>query len=411
VTTDSLTCDDVQTDAPMTRVVQLVDLGTFTPFYDLNLAAALETEGWAVELVTSEYEFEKLTPVVGSRLRSALLRLPERGWNRRLRGPRVALKALLYLIDLIRLDRRLARLSPSIVHIQWAHLPLVDKALWRRWRRWGWIVVYTAHDARQLAGTTPRVLARSYSRLPDRADAVVVHSEFARAVMLEMGAMPNRVHVIPPSSPCTPDALPPSRTAARLALGIALDDQVVLFFGFLKPYKGLPVLLRSLPMLKPNVGSARLLIAGEVMGSRSGYERLIAELGISREVDWRPGFVPSARVVTFFSAADVVALPYIDASSSGVLLTAYSCRRPVVASAVGGLPELVIPGETGLIVPPSDSPALAGALSELLRNRQLAEQMGARAFELSLERHTWPGMARRLDALYSELLHRPVAAK
>ena len=391
----------------MTRAALLVDLGTFTPFYDLNLIAALEAEGWSVELVTSEYEFEKVTPGVGSRLRSVLFRLRGRGWNRRLRGPRVALKAVLYLIDLIRLDRRLARLSPSVVHIQWAHLPLVDKVLWTRWRRRGWIVVYTAHDARQLDGTTPRVLARSYSRLPVRADAVVVHSEFARGVVLEMGAMPNRVHVIPPSSPFTPDSPQPSRTAARLALGIALDDRVVLFFGFLKPYKGLPVLLRSLPMLRPDVRSAKLLIAGEVMGPSSVYERLIAELGISGDVDWRPGFVPSALVATFFSAADVVVLPYLDASSSGVLLTAYSCRRPVVASAVGGLAELVIHGETGLIVPAGDSRALAGALSELLRNPELAEQMGDQAFELSLERYTWPGIARRLDALYSGLLHRP----
>jgi D-inositol-3-phosphate glycosyltransferase len=411
--TDLITREDLQTDPVTTRAALLVDIGVFTPFYDLNLAAALAAEGWAVELVTSEYEFENVTPGIGSRLRAAaLLRLEgRRGWSGHLRGPRLALKAVLYLVDLIRLDRRLTQLSPSIIHIQWAHLPWLDKLLWTRWRRRGWNVVYTVHDARPLPGTTPRVLAQSYSRLPDMADAVVVHSESARASVLEMGAKPTRLHVIPPASPFAPDSRPQSRTAARRALGLEPDLQVVLFFGFLKPYKGLPVLLRSLPVLKRNVRSAKLLIAGEVMEPRSRYERLTAELGISREVDWRPGFVPTAEVGTFFSAADVVALPYLDASSSGVLLAAYSCRRPVVVSAVGGLPELVVPGETGLIVPPGDSLALAGALSELLCNPQLAERMGEKAFKLSQERFTWPGIARRLDALYSELLDRALDAE
>jgi glycosyltransferase involved in cell wall biosynthesis len=412
MTTDVRTREDLPTDPLTTRAALLVDIGVFTPFYDLNLAAALAAEGWAVELVTSEYEFEDVSPGVGSRLRAAaLFRREGRGLNGHLRGPRLALKAVLYLVDLIRLDRRLAQLSPSIVHIQWAHLPWIDKLLWTRWRRRGWNVVYTVHDASPLRGTTPRVLAHSYSRLPDRADAVVVHTESERALVLKMGAKPKRLHVIPPASPFAPDSPPPSRTAARRALGLEPDQQVVLFFGFLKPYKGLTVLLRSLPLLKRNVRSAKLLIAGEVMEPRTHYERLTAELGISREVDWRPGFVPSAEVGTFFSAADVVALPYIDASSSGVLLAAYSCRRPVVVSAVGGLPELVVPGETGLIVPPGDPLALAGALSELLCNPQLAGRMGEKAFELSRERYTWPGVARRLDALYSELLDRAVDAE
>ena len=405
--TDSPAHAELRTVAVPGRAAVLVDLGTFTPFYDLSLAAALETEGWTVELVMPEYQFESVMPGAGRPRRLSFLRFARDRRGRSFRGPRRALKSLIYLIDLIRLDRRLARLSPSIVHFQWALLPWFDKVLWGRWRRRGWKVVYTAHDPRPLAGTTPRVLAGTYWRLQDRADAVVVHSEVARAELLEAGVLAERVHVIPPASPFTPQSRPPSRPEARHALGLATDDQVVLFFGFLKPYKGLSVLLRSIPAVARNSGSVRLLIAGEVMESTAGYERLIAELDLSREVDWRPGFVPTADVGTFFSAANVVVLPYIDASSSGVLLDAYACHRPVVVSAVGGLTELVVPGETGLIVPPNDPSALAHALSELLLDPQRAERMGESAYEVSRQRYTWSGMAQRLDALYRKLLLRP----
>ncbi len=87
-----------------------------------------------------------------------------------------------------------------------------------------------------------------------------------------------------------------------------------------------------------------------------------------------------------------------------MLLTAYSCPRPVVATAVGGLAELVDPGVTGLVVPPGDPVALAGALAELLGDPARAERMAERGFELAETRFTWPGMARRLDGLYRELL-------
>jgi glycosyltransferase involved in cell wall biosynthesis len=397
VTSESISFDDPPTNAPTTRAVLLVDLETFTPGYDLQLTAALETEGWTVELIMSEYEFEEVVPRAASRP----------SVRRRLRGLPRSLKAIPYLVDLIRLDRRLARLAPSIVHIQWAHLPWVDRILWGRWRRSGWTVVYTAHDPRPLDGTTPRVLARSYSTLPACADAVVVHSEFARSVLIDAGTRPERVHMIPPASPFKPVAGAPTRSTARQALGLSTDDRVVLFFGFLKPYKGLAVLLRSLAQLKRSGVSARLLIAGEVLGPTADYDRLISELDLSRDVDWRPGFVPSSEVATLFAAADVIGLPYLDASSSGVLLSAYACRRPVVVSAVGGLPELVVPGETGVIVPPNDPAALAAALSELLLDLPAGERMGENAFELSQERFTWPGMGRRLGALYDELLLQP----
>jgi glycosyltransferase involved in cell wall biosynthesis len=252
----------------------------------------------------------------------------------------------------------------------------------------------------------PRLLAGGHSLLVRNADAVVVHSDSERAAALEMGAHADVLRVIPPAPPIAPGALQVSREAARATLGLLPDVPVVLFFGFVKPYKGLSVLLRSLPELIGAVGSVRLVIAGEIVGSRSRYGRLVAELGVSDSVRWIPGFVPSSDVGTVFAAADVVALPYVAASSSGVLLTAYAFNRPVVATRVGGLIELVQAGEAGVLVPPNDPKALGAAIGDVLGDPGRAERMGAEGFRLTQERFTWTGMARRVDGLYRELLDR-----
>ena len=397
--------EETATVAPATgRVALIVDAANFTPFYDAQLVAALEAEGWEIELVSSDYEFEDVGLQSGSRSRVASFRIPRSSRRRHLRPLVRALKAVAYVFDLIRLDRRLARLAPSIIHVQWAHWPWLDGTLWSRWRRAGWKVVYTAHDVPPLPGTTPQLFVRSYPALAGKADAVVVHSHAAGAALLETGAEPERIHVIQPAPPFAPGAQPLERAAARKLLGLSVDDPVILFFGFVKPYKGLPVLLRSLPLVKRRGYSPTLLIAGEVMEPVADYRSLITRLGIAAEVDWRPGFVPTSEVEAHFAAADVVVLPYLDASSSGVLLTAYSCRRPVVASAVGGLAELVVSGQTGSVVPSGDPEALADAIAELLGDPRRAAEMGELGFALTERRHTWPGMARRLDALYCELL-------
>jgi glycosyltransferase involved in cell wall biosynthesis len=384
--------------------VLILDPGNFTPAYDCNLARALKALRWDVEWVTSDYEFESVAAPDGVRVRRAFFRsLPPRGGSRS-RIPRLIVKGLSYPIDLVRLDEHLKGRSPGVIHVQWSHLPWLDAVLWERWRKLGWRIVYTAHDVRPLAGTTPRLLAQGYSGLVARADAVVVHDEHARAAVVELGAVPARVHVIPAAPPVSPDVPHPTRAAARAALGLPAASPVVLFFGFVKPYKGLAVLLRSLPTVKRIVGQVELLIAGELTGSASRYDRIALELGVSESVRWRRGFVPGNEVGTFFAAADVVALPYLEASSSGVLLTAYVFGRPVVATAVGGLGELVDVGESGMLVPARDPEALGEALGALLGDPRLAERMGSRGLELTEQRFSWAGMARRLDVIYRELL-------
>jgi glycosyltransferase involved in cell wall biosynthesis len=149
------------------------------------------------------------------------------------------------------------------------------------------------------------------------------------------------------------------REAARQSLG--LDGPVVLFFGLVRAYKGLDVLLRAVALARQRV-ALRLVVAGEFYQERAPYERLIRDLGLEAAVRLDDRYIPNEVVETYFRAADLVVLPYVSATQSGIAQIALGFERPVVVTEVGGLPEAVRPGETGYVVPPRDPQALAAAL-------------------------------------------------
>ena len=157
-----------------------------------------------------------------------------------------------------------------------------------------------------------------------------------------------------------------SRGEARRLLGLADDERVVLFFGFVRPYKGLPVLLEALARVLREM-PVSLLVVGEFYEDRALTERRIEKLGLDGRVTLVDRYVPNEEVERYFAAADVVALPYLSATGSGICQIAFGHGRAVIATAVGCLPEVVADGRTGLVVPPGDAAALAAALVRFFR--------------------------------------------
>jgi len=224
----------------------------------------------------------------------------------------------------------------------------------------------------------------------------------------------------------------PSRAEARATLKIDNASNVVLFFGHVRPFKGLDIALRAWRELDVD---ATLIVAGEAWWERADeYVRLAAELGLAqtqrrsdsqsddassrtgesdlrkddlresdlRETDRRGGvlfdfrFIPDSEIATFFAAADVVLAPYRIEAQSGVALTAFHFARPVIATTVGGLPE-VIDGSNGMLVPPEDPTALARAIDEFFttRDRTSMEQSAAAA----ARKYSWTEYAAVFAAL------------
>lgn len=151
----------------------------------------------------------------------------------------------------------------------------------------------------------------------------------------------------------------PPRDEARRALGLP-NEPVFLFFGFVRPYKGLHVLLNAWGGVVGHVPEARLVVAGEFYEGEAELRAQAAPYGTSVRFD--AGYVPDDRVGLYFSAASAVVQPYVTATQSGVAQIAFHYGRPVITTDVGGLAEAVPDGVAGLVVPPDDPAALAHVL-------------------------------------------------
>ena len=154
---------------------------------------------------------------------------------------------------------------------------------------------------------------------------------------------------------------------ARSALDLPPDVPVLLFFGFVREYKGLHVLLEALPAIADALPDVHLVVAGEPYDDPARYRALIDRHDLDGQVTWHDAYVPSEAVPRYFGAADVVVQPYVSATQSGVAQIATHFEVPMIVTDVGGLAEDVPDEEAGFVVPPKDAPALAEAVVRFFR--------------------------------------------
>ncbi len=181
-------------------------------------------------------------------------------------------------------------------------------------------------------------------------------------------------------------------------LGLASSHQVVLFFGFVRPYKGLRHLIEALPRLCSRLPELRLVIAGEFWDSFPSYTRRIDELGVTPHVMIENRYIPNEEVGLYFTAADVVVLPYTSATQSAVVALAHRYGRPVISTDVGGLPEAVSHETTGLIVPPGDPAALADAINRYFTDADLRHRLG-QGVRQTADRFSWSETVALIESL------------
>lgn len=199
-----------------------------------------------------------------------------------------------------------------------------------------------------------RRLVRS---LLGRADRVLVHSAAQAAVAAEVTGGDGTGIVAADLPPFFPDAFAPRRPAAGV-------HHRLLFFGIVRPYKGLDVLLQALADGPPDV---TLRVAGEVWGGTERWHRRCAELGIGGRVEFLTHYIDAADVPALFADVDALVLPYREATGSQAVWVGSQFGVPVIASRAGALADAVTPGVDGLVVEPGDAAGLAGAIAELYR--------------------------------------------
>ncbi len=196
-----------------------------------------------------------------------------------------------------------------------------------------------------------------------------------------------------------------SKDVLRHRYGLQENERIVLFFGLLSPSKGLDDLLEAFAIVRKSC-DAKLVIAGYPTKNINMNEMLEKnrKLGITDRVIFDARYIPLNEIRPLMEIASVVVYPYRSGTQSGALQTAYTFGKPVIATAVGGLPEVVEEGKSGFIVPPQSPPELAEKIIVLVNDPKMANEMGQYARHLSETRFSWQSIAAQIARVYDHLI-------
>lgn len=257
---------------------------------------------------------------------------------------------------------------PQVVVLQWWHefwapVWLVIEWLLKRWGKARTIII--CHN---VLPHERRAWNRALATLVLRAAAqVIVQSTSEKARFLEL-VPTGHVEVVPHPLYDMFDRPEITRQEARRHLGIRDNAQVLLFFGFVRAYKGVHFLIEALSVVREQLPDVCLLVVGEFWDDRQSYELQIKSLGLEAHVQLIDRYVPNEEVALYFKAADLVVLPYTAATQSGVLQLALGFGAPVISTRAGGIPEAVVEGDDVILVEPANSRALAEAILAFFRS-------------------------------------------
>jgi glycosyltransferase involved in cell wall biosynthesis len=294
---------------------------------------------------------------------------------------------------------------PHIIHFQWVADPTEDYYLIVLLQLLRFKVIYTAHDVIPHEHDTPENRTAFY-RIYQQVDKIIVHAKSIKKEITELFDVDkNKIYIVPHgSNDLFFNHQNLSKKVARQLLSISIEKRVILFFGLIRRYKGLEYLIEAFKDVRNSVGNVMLLIAGQIHDGEPAafhyYSNLIGQLACCDDVMCINGYIPLEQVKNYFSAADVVVLPYIQASQSGVLLLAYAAGRPVIVTDTGGLSEVVESGRSGYVIPAKDVKALVRAITDIMQEPTLREKMGTYAKYLAETTYSWRSVARRTMDVY-----------
>jgi glycosyltransferase involved in cell wall biosynthesis len=365
--------------------IALLDPPSYSPAYDHHLASALGGRGHEVELLTAPFAFGELPAADGYRRRELFLPLSGRLLRRAPRSRlRFVVKGAEYVPSVLRLIRGVNALKPDVVHVQWVALPRYDLRWLGRLRR-SRPLVLTAHNVLPHVGEAdPSQRRRLYSAF----DRIVVHTRGGAEQLERFGVPPERIVRIPHG---TFDA--PAASSIQAPSG-----RTLLFFGLIRHYKGLSVLVRALE----EIPYARLIVAGDPLEPVDDLKRIARGAGVEDRIEWRLGYLPSEDVEALMREATLTVFPYLSGeSASGTLSTALGHGRPAVVTEALG--ETVREYGAGLVVPPADPRALADAINRLLDDPAALKE-AFRGTERARQALSWPAIAEAHERLYSDLV-------
>lgn len=294
----------------------------------------------------------------------------------------------------------------AVVHFQFFRRQRFESLFFLLLRALGTNLVYTAHNAVPHESSVVDRLLMSVVYKSSR--IIIVHSEFMKHLLIkEFGILSGKVRTIPHGDfdiYINEETL--SQNQARSGLGLNNSDHVMLFFGFIREYKGLDLLLDAFDLASQEDPHLKLIIAGAAQSEslEKRYRTRIDRMGAANRIAFHAQFIPAEEVASFFLSSDLVVLPYKNIYHSGVVHVAYSFGRPVVATKVGDFPETVLHGETGFVLEENNAVNLAQTIKAAFSDSVRLDELGHHAKRLSESKYSWNNIAIKTADAYLEML-------
>lgn len=297
--------------------------------------------------------------------------------------------------NIIGVANRIKKINPDLVVMQWWHpyfAPcywILESVLGRKIQKMFICHNVFPHERFPMDKFLTRLVLK-------KADLYIVHSKSDEADLL--GIKPNANFKQNPHPTYNAFKIRNiSKEQARKELGKSMDEKLLLFFGFVREYKGLKHILNAMPEIKQNIDNIKLLVVGSFGGDKEEYMQLIKDNNIEDCVEVIDGYTPDNEVEKYFAGCDLVVLPYESATQSGIVQIAYGFEKPVIVTNVGGLPDVVTDGKTGYVVEPQNPHELAKAVVDFYRDNK--EQVFIDGVRQEAYRFSWDRMREDIEEL------------
>ena len=296
--------------------------------------------------------------------------------------------------------------TPTVAHFQFFRRERVETFFLLLLRLSGVRLVYTAHNI--LPHESSRIDRLLKYIVYKSSHGIIVHSSFIKEALLKsFDVDADKIHVVPHGN--FDHYLPEtavSRQEARQELGLAEDDLVLLFFGYIRAYKGLDMLLEAFDIAAQKNKRLKLVIAG--MPHTSELERstraFIEQSPFKDRIIFHAQFIPHEAIKHYFVSADLVALPYKHIYHSGIIHLAYSYGKAVLATNVGDFSETIVQGKSGCITTENTAASFAEHVLKLVEKENALPEMGAFARNLSTSKYSWEDIGKQTADVYESVL-------
>ena len=308
-----------------------------------------------------------------------------------------------YLLDIYKLIRQE---KYNVIHFQFFRRRRTDSLYFAMLKLIGVKLAHTVHDVTPL---NKNKIDHLFNLLVyKKADILFVHSNSNKRILAQQIRLnEEKIKVVPHGDFDTfiPDQIV-TKSEARKFFNLSQEQNVILFFGAIKEYKGLDILLNSLSFASKKINNLTLIIAGWVDNKKFELQcrNIISKLPKEIKVIYHAGFIPSAEVPKYFIASDVVVQPYRRISHSGVLHLAYSFGKPVIATNVGDFEETIEQGKSGFVLSSNTQENLSEKIIQAFSDKLKLEEMGKYARHLSETKYSWENSAELMKLIYEKMI-------